>query len=195
MRPPLQVEQLERLQHPQCVLLCAYLPCLSQMGIMLQTYHMLGCFAHTQITSICDAVDDTSIRQMADLLVEDGYLKAGYSYLNLDGAFSPSCRLATSFIWLWSTRASQILVRLSISKTGMPSHYADAWADMKRGPDGKLRASPQRFAAGIADLADYVHSKGAHCASLEYMLIVPMRSVAAHTVLHTVWMVQHGSVM
>lgn len=26
------------------------------------------------------------IRQMADLLVEDGYLQAGYSYLNLDGA-------------------------------------------------------------------------------------------------------------
>ena len=34
------------------------------------------------------AVDEKSIRQMADLLVEDGYLKAGYSYLNLDGVHS-----------------------------------------------------------------------------------------------------------
>jgi Alpha galactosidase A len=37
---------------------------------------------------------------------------------------------------------------------------ADAWAEMRRGQDGKLRASANRFGAGIADLADYVHSKG-----------------------------------
>ena len=32
----------------------------------------------------------------------------------------------------------------------------DCWMDKKRGPDGKLRADPERFPSGIKVLSDYV---------------------------------------
>ncbi|ELU14039.1 hypothetical protein CAPTEDRAFT_154474 [Capitella teleta] len=36
----------------------------------------------------------------------------------------------------------------------------DCWLAKERGPDGRLRADPDRFPSGIKGLADYVHSKG-----------------------------------
>lgn len=36
----------------------------------------------------------------------------------------------------------------------------DCWQDHTRGPDGELRAHPQRFPDGMKALADYVHARG-----------------------------------
>ena len=54
--------------------------------------------------------------EMADIMVAEGYAKAGYNLISLD----------------------------------------DCWLDKKRGPDGQLRADPERFPSGIRALADYV---------------------------------------
>jgi Alpha galactosidase A len=45
---------------------------------------------------------------------------------------------------------------------------------MRRGKDGKLQASSNRFGAGIADLADTVHSKGSRsCGTEAHFVTMP----------------------
>lgn len=36
----------------------------------------------------------------------------------------------------------------------------DCWQDFRRGPDGRLRANPERFGSGMAALGEHIHSLG-----------------------------------
>ena len=67
-----------------------------------------------------DCISEKLFMTMANHLHDDGYLKAGYNYINID----------------------------------------DCWSEHARDKDGNLVADRKRFPSGIANLANYVHSRG-----------------------------------
>uniref|UniRef100_A0A224XQS0 Alpha-galactosidase n=1 Tax=Panstrongylus lignarius TaxID=156445 RepID=A0A224XQS0_9HEMI len=67
-----------------------------------------------------ECISDTLIRRTADLMVEKGYLEAGYQYIIID----------------------------------------DCWLQWHRSDQGYLLADEARFPHGMANLVEYVHSKG-----------------------------------
>lgn len=103
-----------------------------------------------------DEINETLIRQTADLMVSLGLRASGYTYINLDGA--PSRNAKRVAVW-----GHALLYTLCVQE-GTPlisvPTLADGWATRERNGSQPITYNETRFPHGIKALADYVHDKG-----------------------------------
>lgn len=94
-----------------------------------------------------DEINESLVKETADLLVTLGLKDAGYEYVNLDGALSLGCCFPGQ-------------PTPSIRKRRACAACADGWAQRARNGSQPINYNATRFPNGIKALAAYVHAKG-----------------------------------
>ena len=114
-------------------------------------------YARAGTQAFHDEINETLIKETADLLVGLGLRDAGYTYVNIDGTrrLRP-CQRCLSL----AACPAPVQAACNERQSAAPV-LADGWAQRERNGSQPIAYNATRFPNGIRALADYVHARGA----------------------------------
>ncbi|URD88080.1 alpha-galactosidase [Musa troglodytarum] len=106
-------------------------------------------------------INEQTIRETADALVNTGLANLGYRYVNI-GRLLLYLYLTFSFLLTDSVvKWFNLLTRFPVVVVVVSGSFSDdCWAELNRDSQGNLVPKKSTFPSGIKALADYVHGKG-----------------------------------
>ena len=126
-------------------------------------------------------INETLIKQTADLIVGLGLRDAGYTYLTLDGDLGLGfCSSALHFPGAFSLCPSYVMAVMAWCL--LP--WADGWSQSNRTGNQPIDCDPALFPSGMKALADYVHAKGMRCRCRQPWLLITHRGSADSNLWH-----------
>ncbi len=114
-------------------------------------------YARAGTQAFHDEINETLIKETADLLVGLGLRDAGYTYVNIDGTrrLRP-CQRCLSL----AACPAPVQAACKEHQRAAPV-LADGWAQQERNGSLPIAYNATRFPNGIRALANYVHARGA----------------------------------